>query len=77
VFSGVFIAEEVGVGNMGSGDTTMLKALLRSACLNAEAFLWQKEKLHNLGTAFLKCQIIHISELSDIRLKELFCIIIM
>jgi hypothetical protein len=51
VFSGVFIAEEVdGVGDRGSGDTTMvdvqilleafLNMPLRSACFIDEAFFW-------------------------------------
>jgi len=51
MFSGVFIAEEVdGVGDKGSGDTTMvdlqmileafLKMFLRSACFIDEASFW-------------------------------------
>jgi hypothetical protein len=60
MFSGVFIAEEVGrIGDKGSGDTTMvdiqifLKAFLnmslRLACFFDEDCFWLKAKLPVLG----------------------------
>jgi hypothetical protein len=80
VFSGAFIAENVGVGDKGSGDTktvdvqTFLEAFLnmslKSAYFIDEVFFLVKSKTSSLGTTFLKCQIIRISELPDVRLKE-------
>jgi hypothetical protein len=78
VFSGLLIAEEVGaVGDKGSEGTTtvdvrtLLEAFfnvsLRSACFIDEAFSQVKSKTSSLGTTLLKCHIIRISELFDIR----------
>jgi len=86
VFPGVVIAEEVDrVGDNGSGDTTIvdlqifLKAFwnmsLVSACFFDEAFLLFKSVISGLGTNLLKGWIIRISELSDVRLKEFYCIL--
>jgi hypothetical protein len=82
LFSGVFVVEEVGVGDR-AGDTstvdvqTLLEAFLnmslRSACFSNEAFSG-KNKPFGLGTTILRSQIIRISELLGIGLKEFCCI---
>jgi hypothetical protein len=82
VFSGI-IAEEVdGVGDKGSGDITMVgvqtfwEVFLNmsqkfSYSIDGNFFL-VKSKTSGLGTTFLKCQIIRISRLLNVGLKE-FC----
>jgi hypothetical protein len=68
VFSEVFIAEEVdGVGEKGSGDTTMvdiqtlleafLNMSLKYACFS-KAFFLIKSNTSGLQTTLLKCQVI-------------------
>lgn len=83
--SEVFIAEQVdGVGDNGSGETTMvnvrtlLEAFLnlsqRSVSFIDEAFFLVGSKTSSLGTVLLKCQIVRISRLLDVWVKGLYCI---
>jgi len=44
-----------------------------SACVTEEAFFLVKSKTPGLGIALQKCQIIRISELSDVGLKKFSC----
>ena len=85
MFSGVFIADKVdGAGNKRSSSSgmvdvqTFLEALfnmvLRSSYFTDEAFFLVKSHPSILGTTPLKCQIIRIPSLLDIRLKELCCV---
>jgi hypothetical protein len=63
VFPGVFVAEEVGLGHKGSGDTTMidihtflvafLSMALQYACFSDAAFLLVKSKTSSLWTTLL------------------------
>jgi len=46
---------------------------MRCACFIDAAFFWGKTKASYLGSPLLTCQIIRISEYSDIRLKEFCC----
>ena len=84
MFSGVFIVDKVdGVGNKRSSSTgvvdvqTFLEALfnmLLRSYFTDEAFFLVKSHPSILGSTPLKCQIIIILSLLDIRLKELCCL---
>lgn len=49
---------------------------MKSVSFTDEPFFVVKIKSSSLGTTLLKCQVIRISESSDIGLKECFCILI-
>ena len=52
---------------------TFLTMSLRPACFITEAFFLVQGETSGLGTSLLKCQIIRISEISDIGLKAFCC----
>jgi hypothetical protein len=77
VFSGVFIAEEGdGVGNKGSRDTPtdtlggLFEHVLENFHVSLMNLFLVKSKTYGLGTTLLSCQIVRISGLLAIGLKE-------
>jgi hypothetical protein len=54
---------------------TLLGVIFEHACSTEEAFFLVKSQTFGLVITLLKCRIIRISELSDIGLKEFYCIL--